>query len=401
MILRVTPSARLPNMPLRPCSRCARTVNDRVPRCPWCGADVAPAAAHHPPATQYPPAAQYPPERPAGGMYPPRPYTAPAGETSDAMRVGQVMAVLFCVGSGFLAADWGANAGGSHAAAEALGQAIGAAIAPFFLSALFLAWSRSTWRYIPFLAVAMVFISAVGRAGTSTSAGSGREEVDRELARTRGMVTAFADGGQGDAPASAPPAGQKAKLVWAMNRALAEAPTHMQEVAGRHDVDPDVLPAAWGTARYMADAGSHPEVERYWLAYQAYLADYRESFPEWLHSRVEAHAREAGVRSRLLRSFLEGMDRGSAGIEFSQPLALADSTASTALAYHRFLVAVDARVSYDAAQDVATFDREADLERANALQARVTNMAELLNRSQRAAQRRGMQQVDSLAVHLR
>lgn len=393
-------------MPLRPCPRCARTVNDRVPRCPWCGADVVPAAAAWPGA--YPGAAvPYPPAwTEAGGtVQPGHSYTPPGNPVSPAMRVGQVLAVLFCVAGGFLAADWGAGSGGSHAAAEALGKAIGASIAPFLLSALFLAWSRSTRRYIPFLAAAFVMLSAAGRVGTGTSmgSGSGREEVDRELARTRGMVTAFADsgGGVGDAPASAPPAGQKAKLVWAMNRALAEAPSHMREVAGRHRVDPDVLPAAWGTSRYMADAGSHPEVGRYWLAYQAYLADFRESFPGWLHSRVEAHGREAGVRSRLLRSFLEGMDRGSAAIEFSQPLALADSTATAALAYHRFLVSVDARASYDAAQDVAVFDREADLQRADALQARVTNMAELLNRAQRGAQRRSMQQVNSLAEQFR
>jgi hypothetical protein len=120
-----------------------------------------------------------------------------------------------------------------------------------------------------------------------------------------------------------------------------------------------------------------------------------------LKSRVTAHAREAGVRSGMLRAYVEGMNRGVAGFAESEPLVWADSTASAALAYHRFLVSVDARVSYDAERDMAMFDREADLERANALNGRVASAAARLTRAQQGAMRRGMQQVDSLAVHLR
>ena len=350
--------------------------------------------------------APYPPVRTAAAAtYVPRPpYTAPVRPTSPLMRAGQVLAVLFCLAGGFLGADWDAiipKGGGveeARAGGEAMGYAMGLAISPLLFSALFLAWSRKTRRYIPFLGVAFMFMSAAGRAGES------REEVDRELSQTRGIANAFMDSAGpnvGDGSSSAPPESQAAKLVWAMNRALTEAPEYMREVGGRHGIDPDSLPAAWGTSRYMAGATSHPEVERYWQGYQAYLADFREGFVDWLKSRAEAHAREAGVRSGALRAYVAGMNRSDVDVAQMESLAWADSTASAALAFHRFLVSVDARVSYDAEQNMAMFDREADLERANALQRRVENAVEKLNRARQAERRRGMQKLDSLAVHLK
>jgi hypothetical protein len=151
----------------------------------------------------------------------------------------------------------------------------------------------------------------------------------------------------------------------------------------------------------MASATSHPQVERYWRAYKAYLADFGEGYLAWLESRVTAHAREAGVHSRVLRGYVDGMREGGAGFAESEQLAWADSTATAALAYHRFLVSVDANVSYDAAQDMAMFDSEADLERANALQERVVNASATLIRAQEAGRRRSMHGLDSLAVKLR
>jgi hypothetical protein len=318
------------------------------------------------------------------------------------MRVSQVLAVLICVATGFVGADWGAilsNGGGvveAQASGEALGYPIGLAAVPLVLSTLFLVWSGRTRRYIPFVALGLAFVSTAGRVSTN------REEVDRELSRTRGLMSALADSagrGVGDRSSSAPPSSPDAKLLWATNRALAEAPAHLREVADQHGVDPDNLPAAWGTSRYMANATSHPEVERYWQGYRDYLAVFQEGFPGWLQSRVAAHAREAGVPSGTLRGYLEGMSRGAESAQL-EPLTWADSTASAALAYHRFLVSVDARVSYDAAQDMAMFGRDADLERANELQARVQRAAERLNRARQASARRNMERVDSLALQL-
>lgn len=326
--------------------------------------------------------------------------TAAVEPTSRWMRVGQVLAVLFCIASGFASGEWGVilQTGDGGASAEALGGVIGAAVTPLLMSALFLAWSRKTRRYIPFLAVVIVFLSASGRAQMD------REELDRELTRTRGMMTALADtSGRGvvDGPSPAPPESEHAKLVWIMNRALAELPAYEQEVARRHDLDPRNPPAAWGTPRYTASATSHPEVEQYWRGYHPYLKNYRDGLPGWLKSRVEVHAREAGVRSGALGSLLKGMSQAGAGLAESEALAWADSTASAALAYHRFLVSADARVSYDAAGDMAMFDLEADLARANVLQDRVAKAAERLNQAQQAANRRGMQKVDSLASYVK
>ncbi|HET7461377.1 MAG TPA: hypothetical protein VFJ82_09005 [Longimicrobium sp.] len=379
-------------------------MSDLARRCVSCGVDLAAAAAPYP-ATQPATTVSYPPPEAVWTMYQPRqPYTAGERPISLAMRVSQVVAVLLCVSISFAGADWetilakGGGVAEARAGGEALGYVFGAAMAPFLASALFLAWSRKTRQYIPFMAMAFVFLSLVG--GQSTR----REEVDRELSRTRGMMTALrdsADGAVEDDPSTGPPESQDAKLVWAMNRALAEVPAHLKEVAGSHDVDPDDLPAAWGTSRYTANAALHPEVERYWTGYQAYLADFRGSYLAWLKSRVTSHAREAGVRPGMLRAYVAGMNRGGAGFAESEPMVWADSTVSAALALHRFLVSVDARVSYDAARDMAMFDREADLERANALNGRVASAAARLNRARQEARRRGMQQVDSLAVHLR
>ncbi len=318
------------------------------------------------------------------------------------MRVGQVVAVLFCLAAGLLGADWeamvprGDGVMEAHAAGNAMGHAIGWTSGPFLLSALFLVWFRSMRRYIPFLAAGFVVMSAAGRAGTRSA------EVDRELSRTRGIMNALVDsGGPGMEGSSTPPESQDGKLVWAMNRALAELPAYKEEVAARHGVDPDNLPAGWGTSRYMASASSHPEVERYWRAYRSYLADFREGYPGWLRSRVTTHGREAGVRSAVLRSYVAGMQEGGAGFAESEQLAWADSTATAALAYHRYLVSVDAGVSYDAAQDMAIFDSEADLARANALQERVVNASATLARAQEASRQRTMHGLDSLAVKLR
>jgi hypothetical protein len=362
-------------------------VSDLAARCPRCQAELAPAAAPAPhpaaampyPPRQWPPAAHYPP-----------PYAAPERRPGPLLRAGQVLALLICLGSGFLVAQ-------GEDSAELLGSAIGGGIAPLLLASLFLAWSRRTRPYIPFLALAFITLSAGGRAGTA------REEVDRELARTRGMVNAFTDSagpGALDGSASAPPESQRARLVWAMNQALAEVPEYKREVAARHGMDPDVPPAAWANARYMASATSHPEVGRYWQGYQAYLAEFKSGFAGWLTTRAGDHARRAGVRPGVLRGYLEGMNQG-VGMARSEPLAWADSTAAAALAYHRFLVSVDARISYDPARDLAMFERNADLERATALEARVKRAADALDRAQRAAMRRSMQQVDSLAVQLR
>lgn len=383
-------------MVLRPCPRCARPVTDLATRCPSCEVDLAAApgtAVHEADPVRHPleRAAEEETDQRRGRS------TAAVEPTSRWMRVGQVVAVLFCIASGFAAEDWAASGDGGESA-EALGGVFGAVLAWMLMSALFLAWSRKTRRYIPFLAVAFAFLTASGRAQMD------REEVARELTRTRGIAAALADtAGRSvvEGSSSAPPESEHAKLVWIMNRTLAELPAYEQEVARRHDFDPRNPPAAWVTPRYTASATSHPEVEQYWRGYHPYLKNYRDGLPGWLKSRVEVHAREAGVRSGALGSLLKGMSQGGAGLAESEALAWADSTASAALAYHRFLVSADARVSYDAAGDMAMFDLKADLARANALQDRVAKAAERLNQAQQAANRRGMQKVDSLATYVK
>ncbi|HEU0052049.1 MAG TPA: hypothetical protein VFQ39_02685 [Longimicrobium sp.] len=375
-------------MGLRPCPTCHARVSDLAPRCPACGAALVPAAD---PAPRYAQAPWPPPPHGEAPWPPPPPPRAPGASMRTGMKIVLAFAIIFAVLNGLAGAE-------GESRAEMVGQVVGGALAPFLLAALFLAWSRKTRPWIPAAALAVTFFAFLGNAGDI-----GREGVNAELSRTRSLMSSLADSGNaGGVPgdAAAPPGGsQEAKLVWAMNRALAELPAYKTQVASRHGVDPDRLPAAWGTSRYMADASRHPEVERYWEGYRSYLADFRGSFRGWLETRIAEHARTAGVRARNMRAFTEGMGRG-AELAGTETLILADSTAAAALDYHRFLVSVDDRIEYDPGQDMAMFERDADLDRANALQRRVQLHSEALGRAQDAAMRRSLEQVDQLEAQL-
>jgi hypothetical protein len=278
---------------------------------------------------------------------------------------------------------------------------VGYTLVAMLLAAVFLVWSRRTRPYVPFLGVGIALLSTMGNAASARDE-QARGDVEREVAQTRSIVSALADTTGTIVPVvdgSKPPRGERAVMVWAMNRALSELPAYKQELAARHGVDVDRLPPAWGTSRYMASASAHPDVGVYWEGYRAYLADFRREAPEWLQTRMVEHARQGGVRPAALRGYADGVREGVAGSQMDV-IDRAGETVAAALEYHRFLVAADARVSYDADRDMALFDNDADLERATRLQDRVTTAADALNRAEREQKNRTMQRLDSLAARM-
>lgn len=281
--------------------------------------------------------------------------------------------------------------------AEGAGMITGGALVPFMAAALFLVWTARLRSYIPFAALGLAVMTLIGQLSGS------REEVDREVSSIHAQMDALMDSTGGAAPTSAssrPPASQDGKMMWALTQTLAEIPAYNAMIAAKHGVDPENLPSAWGTSQYQANAASHPEVGRYWTAYRSFMAEYRTAYPVWLRARLEHHARAAGMRADVLRGFKRGIAEGSTA-QAEKTISLGEATAAAALEFHSFLVSVDKRVQYDEKSGQAMFAREADLARANELEARVNAAAEALTRSQNANQQAGRAKIDSLAAMLR
>ena len=363
-------------------------------RCSGCGTTFDSAAA-----------VPYPYPRPLGSPswdQPPR--------TNVAMRIAQGLAVLICLISGLTVAQ-GENAG------EMMGSAMGGAAAPLALAALFLAWSHRTRPYIPFLAVAILFLGVIGNADAALEERDreriasqederlAREERDRELSQRRILVSAWMDSSGSGMRAlpgggtAAPPWDDRAALAWAVNRVIRELPAYRREVAARHGIDPDQPPSAWGTARYAANASAHPEVERFWRGYRAFHADYVEGMSGWLRARAREHVRAADVSPDMLEASMREVEEEADGLEM-EASEWADSAAAVGLEIHRFLVSADARVRYDGRRGKALFESDADLRRVNRLDRRFKAAVTALQRANQRHRENAMQELDSLAIYL-
>lgn len=154
-----------------------------------------------------------------------------------------------------------------------------------------------------------------------------------------------------------------------LRRLMRELDGHLREVGERRGVKSSDIPEVFNTARYMAAAGSHPEVGRFWEERSGYAEELQRTLPAWTDSTLAALCREAGMtRLQVDRVIAE---RRQAARRGTDRWALERQVADAALAYHRFLVSVDGRVSYDARRDRAMFDLQDDLDRANLLEQRM------------------------------
>jgi hypothetical protein len=371
-------------MALQSCPECGRPLSDVARRCPKCGNALEPVAA-----------APYP--------YDPRPAASLPWERSPRTRVPVRLAqggcVLICLLLGLITTP---PAEDSY---EMLGQAIGVVVGPLLFGALFLGWSRRTRPFTPVLAAGFALVAALGNAGREMErAGLAQEERTREETQRKLLVKALMDDSAGTGAAgllpdggAAPPQDDQAALTWALNRVLADAPAHRREVAARHGIDPEKPPAAWATPRYTASASAHPEVERYWEGYRAFLADYRQGAPGWIRAQAAEHIRWAGVEPDMSAGFMEGMEE-MAGRVRNESIERADSVAAVALEIHRFLVSVDARVSYDAKRDMALFDSDADLRRVNRLDRRLKAASDAMDRAKEERRARLTRGLESTAA---
>jgi hypothetical protein len=100
----------------------------------------------------------------------------------------------------------------------------------------------------------------------------------------------------------------------------------------------------------------------------------------------------------MLAGYAEGVENGAARVVMGDDEE-ADSVVAAALAFHRLLVSVDARVRYDAERDAALFDSDADLERVNRLQNRLEAVAAAAKRAKQERKERAREAVDSAAVY--
>ena len=257
------------------------------------------------------------------------------------------------------------------------GSVVGAAVAPLLLSALFLAWTRGTREWIPFLALGFSVLTLLGGPPGGARGGS---ETGQEVLSTRG-------GGSVPRPGAKPrkPSGREGKVAWATNRMMEDITAFEWEAAGRHGVKMNRPPSSFMTPGYIASAGSHPAVMDYWRRMDALLEELQRTQDGVAAAKLEARAREAGLSPReidaMVRGSRERMEQLNQARRRHQ--ALGREVAGAAQALHRHLVSVDARVRLESGSGTVLFESEADAKRLERLAERLRAASEALARHDR------------------
>lgn len=217
---------------------------------------------------------------------------------------------------------------------------------------LALVWHERTRRFIP-AATLMLTMLVLGGA-------SGAQWYARRQA-AGGAAAGFREGSR-EAPSGPDRVAQVSSRYEADLRRFANG------VAVVSGVEYPRPPAGWHTARYAAAAGQYPGVERYWKRQIEYAAEMRRVLPAWSDSALRALGREAGMSGEQADAMLKAAE---GGVTAPARWALELAVDSAALAYHRYLVSIDGRVSYDQATDRVIFDRQNEMERATQLEQRM------------------------------
>jgi hypothetical protein len=341
-------------MPFVACHHCGRPVVDTARFCAHCGGVLAPEAPGR--------------GAPAAGLRPP----------GTVMRAAQGIAIAACT---FVQWIFAPN----------IGTAIFIVLLLLGLGMLFLGWSRKTRRYIPFAALGftLVFLLGVGAQAAD------RAELDEQVAGLRAAAPwdSTAAASPDSLAPTPPPRGVDAKKVWVMRRLAEDGPAYLQTIRERHGVHSAEPLDATLTPRYTADAGSHPEVGRYWEAHAAALAEIRQRYPGWAEARMVELAGEADLPRQYIAGMREGF-RERAGEELEMFTAM-EELGAAGLAYHRSLVSVDARVNYEAERDAAVFDSDAERTRTRELRERFNTAVAAVERVQRESFQKAVESAQS------
>lgn len=210
-----------------------------------------------------------------------------------------------------------------------------------------------------------------------------KEEIAREEEHLHAVITWAQDTsgtaaipGGADRPA---PTSDEAKRLWVISRMIVDEREWMREIRERHGVRTLEPPAAWGTARYEANARSYPEVETYLEGRLAATTEIERSGPAWANVHAAALAHESGMAFVLIRALMpEDFARVD---EEEAPLV------GAMLELHRHLVRVDPRVR-PAEGDRMIYESEADLRRTLELERKVNEAVNRWNHAQAAKQAR-------------
>ncbi len=220
-----------------------------------------------------------------------------------------------------------------------------------------------------------------------------KTEVARETVHLL-TVDAWAQDTSGNTPvpesAGRPvPTSARAKRMWVVSRMLVDHTVWKQQVMARHGIEDNRLPAAWGTARYYANARAYPEVGRYVEGHAAATAEIEKTSGAWMEEHVAALARESGMPAREIRDiFPPGFERLPPGkARFSDVL----------LEMHRQLVRMDPRVHH-AGGDQLRYEREDDVRRVEELEA---ELRALIASTQREQQRKLEREADAISRAMR
>ena len=238
--------------------------------------------------------------------------------------------------------------GAGASAGDRLESAVVLLAACFLVAAGFYVWRKATRPAIP----ATTFILAFLVTGmTLADMEDQREKAAGVLQETASRFAAATD------PGEEIPTDVEARIAWASGWALSDLAHHYSRLASDRDVDPREYPEAWLTARYSADAGDYPQVRSYFAAVRDYAARADSSTESVYTASYRARLMEAGYTARQAEAMRHRRD----GFQLSGIIA------DSALVLHDHLVRVDARAHYDAAKNMALFDRTADLRRTSAL----------------------------------
>lgn len=279
---------------------------------------------------------------------------------------------------------------------ERLAFGIGTTLAATAVAVLLLGWWSGSRAYVP---LGALFITGVLAVQTLNQRSANQRSVQSDVSAVRSLISSPETYIPSELPEVRPPR-EGAQMARATRLMMGELVVYVRTTAAAHGIDPDVEPEGWLSPRYLADAGKHPEVPRYFRASERYLAELEIGLEPWFQDVYPKSLRRAGLSEERVRAAMplaeRGFRRGMA--DSRQAIELNRELARAALELHEYLVSVDARVVYDAADDLARFERDLERHRAILLHGRVRAVARQVLEAQGTSRTRMQAFADTLSM---